>query len=490
MSDTTTLFGLLPDGLASSVEAASGATITAIRPRGGGGASREGAELDLRWSDGRTQTAYMNYDVHRAGAGDDAAFLREAAVIKALSGQHKAAGVRVAPFITAIPDMRALIGGFVGGEANFNKLTSGKDRMTVATDFMDQLARLHRIDVIAAPVEGMGPVAPITTLIAQRLDLLRARNNGKDWDPLIQLSIDWLADNLPANLPVPVIVHGDAGPANFLYEGGKVSILLDWELVHYGDPMADLAMLCLRMLFQPFVPLPEAFAAYEAAGGHKVDLARVRYWRLLFQTGFAFASRFNDPDAPPPPNLGMNMVYSTIHRRVLSEALAEAAGVTLEPVTLPDAPQGAHHRSFEIALDDLRDMIVPRLTDQQAAVKAKGLARLVKWWRDIERFEPGFLEAERVEIGAALGQDFATHAEAWAAYCDAVRSSSLRAKRGNPETPETKAGLSRRCAPRNDGEGLDRQTAIRLANAHVTRDAALMADAMGGLAKTRFAGLE
>jgi hypothetical protein len=32
--------------------------------------------------------------------------------------------------------------------------------------------------------------------------------------------------------------------------------------------------------------------------------------------------------------------------------------------------------------------------------------------------------------------------------------------------------------------------AIRLANAHVTREAALMADAMGGLAKTGFAGLE
>src|SRR3546814_13897035 len=90
--------------------------------------------------------------------------------------------------------------------------------------------------------------------------------------------------------------------------------------------MADLAMLCLRMLCQGFVPLPQAFAAYEAAGGHRVDLARLRYWRLLFQTGFARRSRYDDPDAPPPPNLGMNLVYSTIHRHVLSDALAEAAG--------------------------------------------------------------------------------------------------------------------------------------------------------------------
>ena len=38
---------LLPDGLAVAVEAASGARVTAVRPRGGGGASRDGAELDL-----------------------------------------------------------------------------------------------------------------------------------------------------------------------------------------------------------------------------------------------------------------------------------------------------------------------------------------------------------------------------------------------------------------------------------------------------------
>jgi len=59
---------LLPDGLATAVESASGARVVAVRPRGGGGASREGAELDLLWPDGGAANAYMNYDVHKAGA--------------------------------------------------------------------------------------------------------------------------------------------------------------------------------------------------------------------------------------------------------------------------------------------------------------------------------------------------------------------------------------------------------------------------------------
>ena len=451
---------LLPEGLAAAIETVTGARITAVKMRGGGGASREGAELDLAMPEGRSVRAYMNFDVHKAGAGDDAAFLREAAILRALSGPLADSGVRAAPFIAAIPDKRALIGGFIAGEANYNKLSPGPERSAVARDFMGQLARLHAIDVAKTPVDGMGPIEHPRALIERQIAALREGNSGTAWDPLIHLAIDWLAENIPPDLPTPVIVHGDAGPANFLYADGQVTALLDWELVHYGDPMADLAMLCLRMLFQPFVPLPEAFAYYAEAGGQPLDRARVRYWRLLFQTGFARRSRLDDPAAPPPPNLGMNMVYSTIHRRVLAEALAEAAGIALDKVSLPDLPKGPHARSFALALNDLRDAIVPRLSDQQAAVKAKGLARLVKYWRDCERYGPALDESERVGISAALDRDFTDNASAWAALCAAVEASTL-----------------------------PRETAIRLCHGHVAREALLMADAMGSLAHTQFAPL-
>lgn len=457
MSERDALLALLPPGLGEAVEAATGMVIAGVRPRGGGGASREGAELDLRDTEGVLHRTYMNYDVHKAGAGDDAAFLREAAVIRALSGPLAGTGVRVAKFHAALPDQRALLGGYVAGEANYNKLQGDDARLEVAADFADQLARLHRIDVRQTPVEGMGAIGPTSELIERRIAWLREANAGARWDPLIHIALDWLEANIPADLPAPVIVHGDAGPANFLYADGKVTALLDWELVHYGDPMADLAMIAIRNLFQPFAPLPQVFAAYAAAGGHPVDLARVRYWRLLFQTQFARRARLDDPDAPPPPNLGMNMVYSTIHRRVLSEALAEVAGVPIAPPTLPEVPTGPRERSFGIALDDLRDSIVPRLADQQSSVKAKGLARLVKWWRDIERYEPAMLAEEKAEIETALGGSFAGHAEAWASACERMRGGSLPL-----------------------------ETAIRLVNARVTREALLMADAMGGLAATGF----
>jgi len=85
---------LLPDGLGARVEQETGARITAVRPRGGGGASREGAELTLAWPDGRVLECYMNYDVNKVGAGDDAAFLREETV---KHGFATADGVHMGP---------------------------------------------------------------------------------------------------------------------------------------------------------------------------------------------------------------------------------------------------------------------------------------------------------------------------------------------------------------------------------------------------------
>jgi aminoglycoside phosphotransferase (APT) family kinase protein len=46
--------------------------------------------------------------------------------------------------------------------------------------------------------------------------------------------------------PLPLVVaHGDINPANFLYEGGKVTALIDWENCHIGDPREDLGWLAL-----------------------------------------------------------------------------------------------------------------------------------------------------------------------------------------------------------------------------------------------------
>lgn len=458
---STSMAHQLPGSLGADVERATGATIISVKPRGGGGASREGAEIELRWADGRVERAYMNYDLLHAGAGDDEAFLREAGILRALSAEHAGSGVRTAPFLAALPDSRALLGGFVSGEADFKKLLDEDERMAVAADFMAQLAALHAIDVTAEPVPELGSLASPAAVVRAQIADLRASTLRTGRDPLILLALDWLEANVPSDPERSVVVHGDAGPGNFLYADGRVTALLDWELVHYGDPMADLAMVCLRTLIQPFVPLTAAFKAYEAAGGARVDLDRVRFYRIYFQARFArSASRLFDPTVPPPPVIGTSILYGMLHLRVLSKALAEATGATLAPVSLPSAPPGQRERFFDVALADIKDVIVPRL-DQQAAAKAKGLARLVKWWKRVERFGAAYAAEEVAEIRAAIGGDPISVADARYALTQAILDSRV-----------------------------DFAPALQLCHRRIARDTDLLGDSMGAYMDRHFAPIE
>ena len=68
-----------------------------------------------------------------------------------------------------------------------------------------------------------------------------------EYDPLMLTLLDSFL-SLRRNKPRPVplsIVHGDFNPANFLYEDGKVTALIDWENTRIGDPREDLGWMVL-----------------------------------------------------------------------------------------------------------------------------------------------------------------------------------------------------------------------------------------------------
>ena len=64
--------------------------------------------------------------------------------------------------------------------------------------------------------------------------------------------------------------------------------MLDWELVHIGDPMEDLGWLCVKAWrFGSHRPVAgvgdyrQLFEAYEASGGCAIDADVVRWWEVL-----------------------------------------------------------------------------------------------------------------------------------------------------------------------------------------------------------------
>lgn len=452
---------MIPDSLKTELEAQAGARVGVVVPRAGGGASRQGAEIELIHPDGASRKAYLSFDSRLADPYRHECFRREAAILEALSGPLAGSGVTAPPFIAAVPSRLALATGLVPGT---DKFSDAEDPAGVARDFMGQLARLHRIDATSLNLDGFGaPEARTSVRIRATLRKLREQNLKTVPDPILLLALNWLEENLPDDRGPEVLLHGDAGPGNFLHQDGRVTAMLDWELTHFGDPMEDIAQIWVRCLFQPFRPMSELIAAYEAAGGLPVDIRRVKYHRLFFQMSFTVGAHatMNTDTGVDVAMLGLSRMFYQAHMRVIVLSLGELMGIDLPDLALPDVPAGHVDRSFETALSDLAQEIVPRLPDQHSAVKAKSLARLIKWWRARDRYGAAFERAECDELEAATGISVNTSAEARAVLARCVL----------------------------DGD-IDPGTALWLCHGRAARDTALMADAMGRFATTYFPSLD
>ncbi|MEZ5232468.1 MAG: phosphotransferase [Acidimicrobiales bacterium] len=68
---------------------------------------------------------------------------------------------------------------------------------------------------------------------------------------------------------------------NLLHDGDRLTALLDWEMVHLGDPNEDLGWV-YRDLWTPAALPFEAFLdAYEAAAARPVDRTALRWWQVF-----------------------------------------------------------------------------------------------------------------------------------------------------------------------------------------------------------------
>jgi hypothetical protein len=345
---------------------------------------------------------------------------------------------------------------FVGGESRF---ALARDKSSLARDFVDQLAALHKLDAQHVSLASLGdPNEAQSRSIRKRIAELQSENLGAGADPILQLGLLWLSQNVPADMGHPVVLHGDAGPGNFLFEDDRVSALVNWEFAHLDDPMEDLGQIWVRSLIQPFVPMADVIASYEAATATKVDIGRVRFHRLYFQLGFSVSSAAL---AAAPGSLsgatGTALLYGTMHRRVMVRSVGELAGVELVDPVLPDCPPDLADNTFASALLDLRHEIVPHISNQRGSAKAKELVRLVKYWR------------RRASHGAAF---------------DASELEDIRSLL--PKAPDDLLAARRLLAEAISVQRSDSASALQVSHNRVVRETFLMSDAMGSLATAWF----
>lgn len=444
----------IPPALHKEVEQDTGCVIAAEHARGGGGASRQGAEITLRQPNGEERRCYLAWD---GRAGDPTRlpyFERETAILRALSGPFANAGVRVAPLVGAYPSHLALLSEFIPGNDRFPQ---AEDKNQLATDFIGQLAALHQLDARDPAFAALGDASePPARRIRENIAQWQRLNLSAGADPILQVALAWLARNVPEDRGPAVVLHGDAGPGNFLYRDNRVAALIDWELTHLGDPVEDLAQIWVRSLIQPFVPMAQVFSAYEAASGRPVELDRVKYHRLYFQLSFtAPSTALASAEGSSVGATGMGLMFGTMHKRVIVRSVAELAGIAVTEPQIPELKPDWTDRYFATALTDLKADIVPAASNQRASAKAKELARLVKFWRRRASHGATFDAAELAEILALM-----------------------------PSAPDNLTAARAALAEAIAADAVDFAAAVQLCYNRAMRETFVMADAMGALATT------
>jgi aminoglycoside phosphotransferase (APT) family kinase protein len=396
--------GALDPAMVEWLRDVSGATEVRVERRSAG-ASRAGYAVDAVRPDGSVRALWLRMDT---GVGPQSGgyytLRREAAVYRALLPTP----VRVPVLVAVHPTEEAFLTERLEGRNWFSELTDPAEQEAIARELMVQLAELHRLVPGDLDVPELGPAGRVGAHVVEEIDRwdaqYRQHADEHPW-PLAVLALTWLRERRPADGDWPtVLVQGDTGPGNFMFRDGRLVAVTDWEMAHWGDLHDDLGWICVRDLQERFTDLRDRFRDYELAGGRRVDLDRLRYFRVLAQMRCAIGPRNGLLARDSRSEIANHLIYSTLHARLLAEALAEADGVA-RPDAGPAAEPGPSEATwiYDVALDDLRTTVVPAIDDGFAARRAKGLARLLKYLRDLDRLGPAAREAERAEWCALLG---------------------------------------------------------------------------------------
>ena len=310
---------------------------------------------------------------------------------------------------------------------------------------MRHLATWHRATARALHLPTFGPVRTVREHQLDQLVGIRKVFEEQDKvqpiDALARLSLEFLESKVPDFDGEPVLVQGDTGPGNFMYENGRVTAIIDWELAHLGDPMDDVAWLSWRATQHSFPDFPARLREYEVLSGITVDDTRVRYYRVnaCARLGPRFgladmgesAERRRARQATGSASEtdrtadGSGLIMSMLHRRMVLTALAEAIHMDLpgRQVVEETAPK-EHNAYYDAILGQLQTM-VPRIEDRTAATLAKGVARQVKYLKEIDRNGAFFEHQELGEMTRLLGRELGSVEQARPLLAEAARQGNV-----------------------------------------------------------------
>ena len=384
------------DDLINWVETVTGAKVTRAKLISGGNRCQSWSLEIERAGAPAIDKVYLRYQPPRPASAEPYTVLREAEVYRALTGS----AVPAAGLIAVNPDLPAILTENVPGRADFRRVAAAAEREAIARQFVEALATLHKLPLQGRALPGLSPGASVADCVGEELRIWRAMyEETRAGDPLIDLALDWLDKHVPEVAGPPAFVHGDAGPGNFLFEQGRLTGLIDWELAHAGDPMEDLAWFSMRVVMEPVPDFAERLREYGRLMGAAPDRGRILYHRVFVSARVVIIRHRNVTGQP-----GNSLVSRALNRRLLVDALAAANGVELPVLEAIEAPPTPRTELYDGVLIDLRDEIAATSGEPRVVSAAKLSAKVIKYLRDFDRYGAVVDARELAALEAALGR--------------------------------------------------------------------------------------
>ena len=386
-------------------------------------ARREAWVVDVQRQDGTVLEGFLRIDRH-PDTGSHVSLRREARICQALMAHP----VPAPGLLGWNEEHHAALFSRDRGSADLPGVADAARQRRIMEDFIDVVAQLHQLDTNVLGLEdtlGALPTSPAECALGD-LELQLQQFEGflaGHTDPLISYGVDWLRRFAPESVARVSLVQGDTGPANFMFQGDKVSAVVDWEWGHWGDPMEDLGNICVREFWNPSGGLAGLFERYERQSGIPYTRFAAQYYRIQQNVRGMIPIHAACHYGPRGESLAWYLCYRYVGDRATCEALADAMNVEISRPGVPDElPMRALARA---ANSNLNTDILPRLDDEFAKTRVRDVSILVECMERQSLYGRQLESTEAEEIGQLLGRSYSEYAEAVAALNDAIRARTL-----------------------------------------------------------------
>lgn len=325
--------------------------------------------------------------------------IQEGAIHRAL----EANGIPAPRLLGVIDDPLSLVLERLPGTINSASIADEGKRRQVREDYIALIARLHQLPLDAFAEVGL-PVPTSAEDIALGLyePAMRIFHEtiGRPF-PLMRFIANWLHRNVPRDRTKAAFINADAG--QFMFDGDRVTGLIDFELSSFGDPAGELAGLRIRDTAEPLGDISALIDHYETLTGDRISKQLVEYHTAGFcgVNGFllwpiAFKSS-------PEQDYVAYMQFAVSATRFSISAIAEHDGYTLVDPDLPMARQ--------IGFDEAGRRLVEQLDALPGGTPAADYQRgsaaaLARYMRRCATYGAEVAAADMDDVETLLGQRF------------------------------------------------------------------------------------